>query len=312
MAKLLEGRPIADKIKERLRQEVSALKLKPVLASIMVGDNAGAEAYVNSQKKTAEGLGVEYQLHKLNGETAEGALIEMLKKLNADNAVNGIIIQLPLPSQIDYKKISQFILPEKDVEGLHPANIGKIVFGTSTSLSANGERSRTIGTSTSLSANGERSRTIGKAKILPCTPAAVMELLYATGVDLSGKEVVVVGHSEIVGKPLALLLLDKFATVSVCHIGTSKAGRLEEHVSKAEVLIVAVGKAGLIKGEWVKEGAIVIDVGINRVGGKIVGDVEFETAERRASYITPVPGGVGPLTVTMLMRNLVEAVKSQQ
>jgi methylenetetrahydrofolate dehydrogenase (NADP+)/methenyltetrahydrofolate cyclohydrolase len=162
---------------------------------------------------------------------------------------------------------------------MHPANIGKITFG--------------------------------RAKVLPCTAAAVMELLQASGVDLYGKEVVVVGHSEIVGKPLALLLLDKFATVTVCHIGTSKAGKLEEHVRKAEVLIVAVGKAGLIKGEWVKEGAIVIDVGINRVADKIVGDVEFETAQSRASYITPVPGGVGPLTVTMLMRNLVETAKLQ-
>jgi methylenetetrahydrofolate dehydrogenase (NADP+)/methenyltetrahydrofolate cyclohydrolase len=152
----------------------------------------------------------------------------------------------------------------------------------------------------------------GKTGILPCTAAAVMELLTETKVDLYGKEVVIVGHSEIVGKPLSLLLLDKFATVTVCHIGTSKAGKLEEHVKKAEVLIVAVGKAGLIKGEWVKEGAVVIDVGINRVADKIVGDVEFEAAEKRASWITPVPGGVGPLTVTMLMRNLVEAAKLQQ
>jgi methylenetetrahydrofolate dehydrogenase (NADP+)/methenyltetrahydrofolate cyclohydrolase len=277
MAKLLEGRLIADKIKEQLRQEVASLKDKPVLASIMVGDNAGAEAYVKSQKKAAEGLGIEYQFHKLGGDTNETQLTETIKKLNADKSVKGIIIQMPLPAQIDYKKISEFIMPEKDVEGLHPANIGKIVFG--------------------------------KSRILPCTPAAVMELLKETGSDLYGKEVVVVGHSEIVGKPLALLLLDKFATVTVCHIGTSKAGKLEEHVRKAEILIVAVGKAGLIKGEWIKEGAIVIDVGINRVGDKIVGDVEFEAAEKRASWITPVPGGVGPLTVTMLMRNLVEAAK---
>jgi len=280
LVKLLEGKPLAEKIKEEIKSEVSSLKKKPVLASIQVGDNAGAEAYVKSQKKTAEGLGIEYQFHKLNQDTSEMSLIEFIQKLNADKSVNGIIIQMPLPGQIDYKKISQFILPEKDVEGMHPANIGKIVFG--------------------------------KAKILPCTPAAVMELLNSTGVNLYGKEVVVVGHSEIVGKPLSLLLLDKFATVTICHIGTSGAGKLEEHVRKAEVLIVAVGKAGLIKGEWIKEGAIVIDVGINRVGDKIVGDVEFETAEKRASYITPVPGGVGPLTVTMLMRNVVEAAKLQQ
>ncbi len=280
MAKLLEGKPLAEKIKEEIKQQVSSLKKKPVLASIQVGENAGAEAYAKSQRKTAEGLGIEYQFHKLTQDTTEATLIEFIQKLNSDRSVNGVIIQMPLPGQIDYKKISQFILPEKDVEGMHPANIGKIVFG--------------------------------KANILPCTPAAAMELLNSTGVNLYGKEAVVVGHSEIVGKPLSLLLLDKFATVTVCHIGTSQAGKLEEHVKKAEILIVAVGKAGLIKGEWIKEGAIVIDVGINRVGDKIVGDVEFETAEKRASYITPVPGGVGPLTVTMLMRNVVEAAKLQQ
>ncbi len=280
MAKLLEGKPLAQIIKEQIKQEVLKLGTKPVLASIMVGDNAAAEAYVNSQKKAAEALGIEYRFQKLAANTHEDALIEHIKKLNSDKAVNGTIIQMPLPAGIDYKKISSFILPEKDVEGMHPANIGKIVFG--------------------------------KAKILPCTPAAVMELLASTGVDLYGKEVVVVGHSEIVGKPLTLLLLEKFATVTVCHIGTSKAGKLEEHIKKAEILIVAVGKAGLIKGDWIKEGAIVIDVGINRLADKIVGDVEFEAAEKKASQITPVPGGVGPLTVTMLMRNLVEAAKLQQ
>ncbi len=296
MAKLLEGKFLAEKIKEEIRLEVSSLKQKPVLVSIQVGENAGAESYAKSQKRTAEALSIDYQFHKLDAATSESALIDFIQKLNTDKSVNGMIIQMPLPAQIDYKKISQYILPDKDAEGMHPANIGKIVFGTSTSLSA----------------DGERSRTIGKAKILPCTAAAVMELLNSTGVNLHGKEAVVVGHSEIVGKPLALLLLDKFATVTVCHIGTSQAGKLEEHVKRAEVLIVAVGKAGLIKGEWVKEGAIVIDVGINRVGDKIVGDVEFEAAEKRAAYITPVPGGVGPLTVTMLMRNVVEAAKLQQ
>ena len=280
MAKLLEGRPIAEKIKAEIKLLVDSLGKKPVLASIQVGENAGAEAYVKSQKKVAENLGIEYQYHKLSQDISESALLDFIQKLNTDKSVHGIIIQMPLPQQIDYKKISQFIAPEKDVEGMNPVNMGKIVFG--------------------------------KATMLPCTPAAVMELLKEAGVNLYGKEVVVVGHSEIVGKPLSLLLLDKFATVTVCHIGTSKAGKLEEHVRKAEVLIVAVGKAGLIKGEWVKEGAIVIDVGINRVNDKIVGDVEFEGAGKRAAYITPVPGGVGPLTVTMLMRNLIEAVKLQQ
>jgi len=280
LAKLLEGKPIAEKIKEELKAEVAGMKKKPVLVSIMVGENAGAEAYVKQQKKNAENLSIDYQFQKLGADTSEAALIETIQKMNADSSVNGVIIQMPLPPQIDYKKISQFISPDKDIEGMHPVNIGKIVFG--------------------------------KAKLIPCTAQAVMELLQATGVDLYGKEVVVVGHSEIVGKPLALLLLERFATTTVCHIGTSKAGKLEEHVRRAEVLIVAVGKAGLIKGEWVREGAIVIDVGINRVEDKIVGDVEHEEAFKRASIITPVPGGVGPLTVTMLMRNLIQAAKLQQ
>jgi methylenetetrahydrofolate dehydrogenase (NADP+)/methenyltetrahydrofolate cyclohydrolase len=277
---LLEGKPVAEKIRQDIVKEIEALGKKPVLASVMVGDNPGAEAYVKSQKKTAEALGVEYQLHKPSPDVSEHALVEFIEKLNKDRSVNGIIIQMPLPQQIDCKLISQHILPEKDIEGMHPQNIGKLVFG--------------------------------KAKIIPCTASAVMELLNAAGVELKGKEVVVVGHSEIVGKPLALLLLDKLATVTVCHIGTFEAKRLEEHVRKAEVLIVAVGKAELIPGEWVKDGAVVIDVGINRVGDRVVGDIEHEEAFKHASVITPVPGGVGPLTVTMLMRNLVEAAKLQK
>jgi len=280
LAKLLEGKPIADKIKEEIKISVQSLKNKPVLASILVGENAGAASYVKSQGRTAEALGIDYMLHKLPQDTSEDSLVNFIQDINKDRHVKGIILQMPLPAHIDYKKISQFILAEKDVEGMNPTNIGKIVFG--------------------------------KTKILPCTPAAVMELINSTGVDLYGKETVIIGHSEIVGKPLALLLLEKFATVTVCHIGTSKAGKLEEHVKRADILIVAVGRRGVIKGDLIKEGAVVIDVGINRVGEKIVGDVEFEPAEKRASYITPVPGGVGPLTVTMLMRNLVEAAKLQQ
>jgi methylenetetrahydrofolate dehydrogenase (NADP+)/methenyltetrahydrofolate cyclohydrolase len=276
LAKLLEGKLIAEQIKSILKQKIQGSNRRLSLASVQVGDNPSSEVYIRSQMKTASGLGIEFQAHKLEKETSQDKLVEFIEKLNADKAVTGIIVQMPLPLHMDYKEISEFIAPEKDVEGVHPVNMGKIVFG--------------------------------KAKILPCTAAAVMELLNSIGIAWIGKEVVIVGHSEIVGKPLALLLLDKLATVTVCHIGTSKAAKLEEHVRYAEVLIVAVGKAGLIKGEWIKEKAIVIDVGINRVGDKIVGDVEFEEAEKRASWITPVPGGVGPLTVIMLMRNLVEAV----
>lgn len=280
MAKLLEGNPIAERIKEEIRDGVKSLKSKPVLASIMVGRNSAAETYLKAQKKTAESLGIEYQLHNLPGDITEAALIDFVQKLNSDKSVKGIIIQMPLPQQINCKKTSCCILPVKDVEGIHPDNIGRLFFA--------------------------------KSSMIPCTAQAVMELLKESGVDLTGKEVVVVGHSEIVGKPLAILLLEKLATVTVCHIGTAKAGKLEEHVRNAEILIVAVGKAGLIKGDWIKEGAIVIDVGINRVGEQLVGDVEFLPAEKHAAFITPVPGGVGPLTVIMLMRNLLEAAKLQQ
>lgn len=265
MAKLLAGKIIADQIKEELKARVQSLKQPPVLASIVIGENAGAISYAKSQEKLAVELGIEYCLHALPQEAAEKQIVELIQKLNNDKKVNGIIIQAPLPEQIERKSISRFISRDKDIEGV-------------------------------------------KSPVV----AAVAELIKSSGVDLYGKEVVIVGHSEILGKPLALLLLDKFATVTVCHIGTSKAGKLEEHVRRAEVLIVAVGKAGLIKGEWIKEGAVVIDVGINRVGDKIVGDVEFNSAANRAGFITPVPGGVGPLTVAILMRNLVEAARAQQ
>lgn len=265
MAKLLEGKPIAEKIKEEIKLGVQSLGWAPVLASVLVGANPGAVAYVRAQEKIAMDLGLTYKLHQLPENISEDELIDFIIKLNEDKSVNGIIVQKPLPQQIDCEKINASILPKKDIEGMHP-----------------------------------------------CTASAVMELLSSTGIDLYGKEAVIVGHSDIVGKPLALFLLEKLATVTICHIATSKAGKLAEHVRRAEVLIVAVGKAGLIKGDWIKEGAIVIDVGINRLGEKIVGDVEFEAAKKHASYITPVPGGVGPLTTAILMRNLVEATKLQQ
>ena len=276
MAKLLEGKLIAAQLKDILLKKILASGKPLHLASIQVGENLSSGVYLKSQKKNAELLGVEYVLHKLDQAITQEELIEFIETLNKELRVNGIILQMPLPAHIDYKKISSHIAPGKDVEGMHPLNMGKIIFG--------------------------------KSQVLPCTASAVMELINFTGMELKGKEVVIVGHSEIVGKPLSLLLLDKLATVTVCHIGTSQAGKLEEHVRRAEVLIVAVGKAGFIKGIWIKEGALVVDVGINKVEDKIVGDVEFVEAEKRASWITPVPGGVGPFTVVMLMRNLVNAL----
>ncbi len=273
MARLLEGRPIAEQIKADLKNRIQSSSKHLKLASVQVGQNPASEVYTKSQRKVAEGLGIEFALHTLGGATTQAQLVEFIQGLNSDSSTSGIIVQIPLPQSIDYTAISSHIAPEKDVEGMHPVNLGRLV--------------------------------CAQARIAPCTAQAVMELLAVTKVDYAGKEAVVIGHSEIVGKPVCLMLLDKLATVTVCHVGTSQAGKLEEHVRRAEILIVAAGKAGLVKGEWVKPGAIVIDVGINRVGDKIVGDVEFEAAEERAGWITPVPGGVGPLTVAMLMRNLV-------
>ena len=283
-AKLLDGKSLALDLKEKIASDVANLKSKykktPKLVSIQVGENPASEVYLRSQRKNAESLGINYALEKLDKSASQEELIKAIKKLNEDASVTGIILQMPLPSQIDAKSISKYISPIKDIEAVHPQNMGEIVFGN--------------------------------AKILPCTAASCMELLNSIeGLKLYGKEAVIVGHSEIVGKPLSLMLLSKFATTTVCHIATGERGNLPEFVKKAEILIVAVGKAGLVKGEWIKEGAIVIDVGINRIEGKIVGDVEFDKAQERASYITPVPGGVGPLTVAMLMKNLVEAFKLQ-
>lgn len=283
-AKLLDGKSLAANIKEKIKAEVEGLKsrhkITPKLVSVQVGENPASEMYLRSQRKNAENLGIDYHIEKLADKASQEDLIKAIDKLNKDKGVNGIIVQMPLPSHIDAKSISRYISPAKDVEAVHPQNMGEIVFGN--------------------------------AKVLPCTAAACMEILDSIeGLKLYGKEAVVVGHSEIVGKPLALLLLNRFVTTTVCHIATGERGDLPEFVKKAEILIVAVGKAGLVKGEWIKEGAIVIDVGINRVEGKLVGDVGFEKAQERAAHITPVPGGVGPLTVAMLMKNLAEAFKLQ-
>jgi methylenetetrahydrofolate dehydrogenase (NADP+)/methenyltetrahydrofolate cyclohydrolase len=282
-ARLLEGKPIAEKIKTAVAAEVSALKTKyrkaPRLVAVQAGSNASSEIYVKAQQKAAEALGIEYELKTYPDSATQKEMEAAVKGLNKDDSVSAVILQLPVPKGIDGKSLVNMIAPDKDAEGMHPENLGKIL--------------------------------LGQYRIAPCTAMAVMELLDEAGVKLYGKEVVVVGHSEIVGKPLALMLLNKFATTTVCHIATGERGALPEHVKRAEVLIVAVGKAGVIKGDWIKEGAVVIDVGINRVGQKTVGDVECEAASARASYITPVPGGVGPLTTTMLMRNTLEQFKAR-
>lgn len=281
-AQIIDGKRIAGKIKEKLTKEIEELKKQgiiPSLAAIQVGDDPGTRVYVRAQQKSCEKIGLRYELHQFKEDVSQKELRDFIARLNEDTEVSGIILQMPLPRQLDSRILQGTINPEKDAEGVSPVNMGMVVYG--------------------------------KPLLAPCTAIAVMELINSVGVKLYGKEAVVVGHSDIVGKPTALLLLDKFVTTSVCHIATGERGVLPQHVARGEILIVAVGKANLVKGEWVKEGAIVIDVGINRVEGKIVGDVEFEVAKERASYITPVPGGVGAVTTAMLLRNSVKAAKLQ-
>jgi len=282
-AKLLEGKIIAEGLKAKIKAEVEALKTKysktPKLLALQIGENPSSAVYVKAQNKVAATVGIEYELKVLPDNTSEAQAEKLINGLNNDTGVTAIILQLPVPKGIDAKLLTSLITPSKDAEGMHPQNLGKIL--------------------------------LGQYKIGPCTAMAVMELLESTKVNLYGKEAVIVGHSEIVGKPLSLMLLNKFATTAVCHIATGERGALSEHVKRAEILVVAVGKAGIVKGDWVKEGAIVIDVGINKIGDKIVGDVEFEKASARAGFITPVPGGVGPITTTILMRNTVELFKAQ-
>lgn len=281
-AKLLEGKVIAESLKANIKAEVEGLKAKtgrvPKLVALQIGENASSAVYVKAQKKVADSLGVEYKLKVVPDTISQSVLENLVKEMNKDGSVTAIILQLPVPKGIDAKRLINLISPSKDAEGMTLENLGKIISG--------------------------------QYKIAPCTAMAVMELLESTKVNLYGKEAVVVGHSEIVGKPLALMLLNKFATTTVCHIGTGERGVLPEHVKRAEILIAAVGKPGIIKGDWIKDKAIVIDVGINKIDDKIVGDVEFDGASQRASHITPVPGGVGPLTTTMLMRNTVELFKA--
>lgn len=285
MARILDGKKVAEKIIEEVKKDVLDIKRvlskMPVLACVCVGKTGASDVYVKAQSRAAAEIGIGYRLVALKEDISFKELVDEIQKLNNDCGVGAIMVQKPLPARIDLFQIGERVAPHKDAEGIHPLNLGKIV--------------------------------LDKGDICPPTAAACVNLLgsYKIFSNLIGKEVVIVGHSPNVGKPLSLMLLNALATVTVCHIATSKAGKLAEHVQRAEILIAAVGKPGVIKGEWIKEGAVVIDVGINCVGGRIVGDVEFAPAEKRASYITPVPGGVGPVTVAMLMKNSVALVKAR-
>ena len=279
MAKLINGKEIAASVRERVRLEAAELREKtgivPGLAVILVGDDPASKIYVGNKKKACLEAGFNSFEHILPAETTQQELLELIAKLNEDPAVHGILCQLPLPKHIDERAVIAAISPKKDVDAFHPVNVGKIM--------------------------------IGDYDFLPCTPAGVMELIHSTGVSVGGKRCVVVGRSNIVGKPMSMLLLHENGTVTVCH---SKTADLAAECRRADILVAAVGKAKLITADMVKEGAVVIDVGMNRdPNGKLCGDVDFENVEPKASFITPVPGGVGPMTIAMLMRNTLTAAK---
>lgn len=278
MAAVIDGKAISAKVKSEVRQEAEALKAKGIsigLAVVIVGDNPASRVYVNNKKKACAEVGFESFEYALPEETTQEELLALVDKLNKDDTVNGILVQLPLPKQIDEKAVINAILPEKDVDAFHPVNVGKIM--------------------------------IGDFAFLPCTPAGVMELIASTGVDISGKECVVIGRSNIVGKPMAMLLLHKNGTVTICH---SKTKNLAEVCRRADILVAAVGRANFVTPDMVKEGAVVIDVGMNRLeNGKLCGDVDYAACFEKAGYITPVPGGVGPMTIAMLMKNTLTSAK---
>ena len=275
-AKILDGKAVSQRIKDELREEVAALKAKgvnPGLAVVIVGDDPASRIYVNNKKKACEYIGIRSEEYALPAETTQAELLALIEELNANEALDGILCQLPLPKHIDEKAVINAIRPDKDVDAFHPVNVGKIM--------------------------------IGDYDFLPCTPAGVMELIYESGIDICGKECVVVGRSNIVGKPMAMLLLHAHGTVTICH---SRTKDLKETVKRADIVVAAVGVAELITGDMIKEGAVVIDVGMNRLPDKkLVGDVQFDSAGEKASAITPVPGGVGPMTIAMLMKNTVKA-----
>nr|WP_296958895.1 bifunctional methylenetetrahydrofolate dehydrogenase/methenyltetrahydrofolate cyclohydrolase FolD [uncultured Mediterraneibacter sp.] len=278
MAKLIDGKAISQQIKDELKEEVAAFKKEGTeicLAVIQVGNDPASSVYVRNKKKACAYIGVESRSYELPEETTEEELIRLVEELNADDTVNGILVQLPVPKHIDEDKIIRTISPDKDVDGFHPASVGRLW--------------------------------IGEKGFLSCTPAGIIQLLKRTGIEIAGKECVIIGRSNIVGKPMAALLLRENGTVTVAH---SRTKDLKEVTKRADILIVAIGKERFITSEYVKEGAVVIDVGMHRdADNHLCGDVDFADVEPHTSAITPVPGGVGPMTIAMLMNNCVETVR---
>lgn len=277
-ARVIEGKAMAGRILQELKEEVLHLRRKfhivPGLAVILVGDDPASAIYVKIKAKACEEVGIKSDQHLLPKDTSVEQLLDLIEALNQDSSVHGILVQLPLPSSIEERRVLEAVLPSKDVDGFHPSNLGGLL--------------------------------IGNPLFVASTPLGILELLNQAGVAIEGQHAVVVGWSIIVGKPTAFLLLQRRATVTICHAWTAD---LASHTQMADILVVAVGRPGLITGSMVKEGVVVVDVGINRVGEKVVGDVDFISVAEKASLITPVPGGVGPLTVAMLLKNAVLACK---
>jgi methylenetetrahydrofolate dehydrogenase (NADP+)/methenyltetrahydrofolate cyclohydrolase len=279
MGMIIDGRAVAREVQKEVKEEVEGLKrrwgLVPGLGVVLVGDDPASHLYVKNKEKACKEVGIRSQEQLLPASVSEKELLGVIQNLNRDKSVHGILVQLPLPPHIDAEKVLQNVLPQKDVDGFHPVNQGRLLLG------------------------GEGFK--------PCTPLGIMKLLKSVDCDPKGRNAAVVGRSNIVGKPVALMLLAQHATVTICH---SRTASLKDEVARADILIAAVGKAGLIRGEWIKPGAVVIDVGVNRLPtGKLVGDVDFDSAKERASWITPVPGGVGPMTICMLLYNTMRAAK---
>ncbi|MBT3921549.1 MAG: bifunctional methylenetetrahydrofolate dehydrogenase/methenyltetrahydrofolate cyclohydrolase FolD [Nitrospina sp.] len=276
MMVLIDGKKVSAEIRNRLMRETEELKRKtgrvPGLATVLVGDDPASAVYVRNKNKICQEIGFQSFGKNLPAETSEKELLELINELNENDEVNGILVQLPLPEHIDSEKILLAIDPKKDVDGFHPINVGKL--------------------------------SIGNALLTPCTPTGIIVLLDYYGIEISGKHAVVLGRSNIVGKPVANLLLQRHATVTICH---SKTTNLEQVTGQAEILIAAVGRPNFVTSAMVKQGATVIDVGINRVDGKLTGDVDFESVSKKAGFITPVPGGVGPMTIALLMENTLKA-----
>lgn len=278
MAKILSGKTVSARVKQELKIEAENLTkagTKPGLAVVIVGDDSASKVYVANKEKACAELGIYSEKYALSADTTEDELLALIKKLNADDKIHGILVQLPLPKHLDDKTIINNILPSKDVDAFHPTNVGRIM--------------------------------IGDFDFVPCTPAGIMELIHESGVEVGGKECVVIGRSNIVGKPMSMLLLHENGTVTVCH---SKTADLKAQTRRADILVAAVGIPKFVKADMVKPGAVVIDVGMDRdENGKLCGDVDFDEVEKFASAITPVPGGVGPMTIAMLMRNTITAAK---